>query len=166
MSTILAYTSPALGHLFPMTPLLLELRSRGHRVHVRTLAGQVPQMRPLGLEASAMDPRVEAIVNTDWRAGNARAALAGAVATFVAAWCATTAPTSTGRRGARARPAPRRHQLLGCAGGGGGLGPAVRDLQPLHAAAPVRRAPRRSVRVSGPGPASWGGSATACCVRW
>jgi len=84
MSTILAYTSPALGHLFPMTPLLLELRSRGHRVHVRTLAGQVDRMQSLGLEASAMDSRVEAIENTDWRAGNARAALAGAVATFTA----------------------------------------------------------------------------------
>ena len=84
MSTILAYTSPALGHLFPMTPLLLELRSRGHRVHVRTLAGQVDRMESLGLEASAMDARVEAIENTDWKAGNARAALAGAVATFAA----------------------------------------------------------------------------------
>ncbi len=84
MSTILAYTSPALGHLFPMTPLLLELRSRGHRVHVRTLGGQVDLMESVGLEASAMDPRVETIENTDWKAGNARAALAGAVATFVA----------------------------------------------------------------------------------
>jgi MGT family glycosyltransferase len=84
MSTILAYTSPALGHLFPMTPLLLELRARGHRVHVRTLAGQVDRMESLGLEASAMDARVEEIENTDWQAGNARAALAGAVATFVA----------------------------------------------------------------------------------
>lgn len=84
MSTVLAYTSPALGHLFPMTPLLLELRSRGHRVHVRTLSGQVDQMVSIGLEASAMDPRVEAMENKDWQAGNARAALAGAVATFVA----------------------------------------------------------------------------------
>jgi MGT family glycosyltransferase len=84
MSTILAYTSPAVGHLFPMTPLLLELRSRGHRVHVRTLAGQVELMESLGLEASAMDERVESIVHTDWQAGNARAALARAVATFTA----------------------------------------------------------------------------------
>ena len=84
MSTVLAYTSPALGHLFPMTPLLLELRSRGHRVHVRTLAGQVDRMESLGLEASAMDARVEAIEHTDYQAGSARAALAGAVATFAA----------------------------------------------------------------------------------
>lgn len=84
MSTILAYTSPALGHLFPMTPLLLELQSRGHRVHVRTLAGQVELMRSLGLEASAADPRIETIENADWKEGNARAALASVVSTFVA----------------------------------------------------------------------------------
>src|SRR4051812_24023267 len=84
MSRILAYTSPALGHLFPMTPLLLELRARGHHVHVRTLAGQVERMELLGLEASAVDPQVETIENVDWKAGNARAALASVVATFVA----------------------------------------------------------------------------------
>jgi MGT family glycosyltransferase len=84
MSRILAYTSPALGHLFPMTPLLLELRSRGHHVHVRTLAGQVERMESLGLEASATDAHIETIENVDWKAGNARAALASVVATFVA----------------------------------------------------------------------------------
>jgi MGT family glycosyltransferase len=84
MSKILAYTSPALGHLFPMTPLLLELRSRGHDVHVRTLAGQVERMESLGLTASAADPRIEMIENADWKEGNARAALASVVSTFVA----------------------------------------------------------------------------------
>jgi MGT family glycosyltransferase len=84
MSRILAYTSPALGHLFPMTPLLLELRSRGHHVHVRTLGGQVDRMESLGLEASAVDPRIETVENVDWKAGNARAALASVVSTFVA----------------------------------------------------------------------------------
>src|ERR1700712_119212 len=84
MSTILAYTSPALGHLFPMTPLLLELRCRGHRVHVRTLSGQVDLLRGLGLESSAMDERVSAVENTDYRAKGARAALAKTVAAFAA----------------------------------------------------------------------------------
>jgi MGT family glycosyltransferase len=82
MSTVLAYTSPALGHLFPLTPLLLELRSRGHRVHVRTLADRVELLQGLGLEASAMDERVEAIENADYRAKGARRALAGAVSAF------------------------------------------------------------------------------------
>lgn len=30
MSTFLAYTSPAAGHLFPLVPGLLELQRRGH----------------------------------------------------------------------------------------------------------------------------------------
>ena len=37
MSTILAYGSPALGHLLPVGALLAELAGRGHEVHLRTL---------------------------------------------------------------------------------------------------------------------------------
>ena len=51
MSTILAYTSPAIGHLFPLTPLLLELRHRGHDVPVRTLGSHVGLMQDLGFTA-------------------------------------------------------------------------------------------------------------------
>ncbi len=68
MATILAYTSPAIGHLFPMTPLLLELRDRGHVVHLRTLSSQVEQMRDLGLLAAPIDPRIEEILHDDYRA--------------------------------------------------------------------------------------------------
>ena len=45
MSTVLAYTSPAIGHLLPMVPLLLELKARGHYVHVRTLPAYVAHLR-------------------------------------------------------------------------------------------------------------------------
>jgi len=68
MSTILAYTSPARGHLFPMTPLLLELRDRGHQVHVRTLGSQTELMRSLGLAAEPLDPRIEAEIMKDYTA--------------------------------------------------------------------------------------------------
>ena len=37
MAVVLAYTSPAIGHLFPFCALLGELASRGHQIHVRTL---------------------------------------------------------------------------------------------------------------------------------
>ena len=37
MARILAYTSPARGHLYPLTPILDELRGRGHDIAVRTL---------------------------------------------------------------------------------------------------------------------------------
>lgn len=81
-STVLAYTSPAIGHLFPLVPLLLELRDRGHDVHVRTLSAQVPLLRSLGLHAEALDPRVEAAPVQDWRARGTVGALRAAVDTF------------------------------------------------------------------------------------
>ncbi|WP_369045924.1 glycosyltransferase [Sinomonas sp. P10A9] len=82
MSTILAYTSPATGHLFPMTPLLLELRSRGHRVHVRTFAEHVETLRGLGLEAEPTDARIAAIWHQDFSARNPLEALSANAETF------------------------------------------------------------------------------------
>ena len=82
MSTVLAYTSPALGHLFPMTPLLLELRDRGHDVHVRTLGSHVELVRSLGLSAEPIDPAIGAIVHADWEARGPKRALELTVRTF------------------------------------------------------------------------------------
>lgn len=82
MSTILAYTSPALGHLFPMTPLLLELHRRGHDVHVRTLASHVGLIRSLGLTAEPIDPRIEAVTMNDYTARGPKGALAAAAGVF------------------------------------------------------------------------------------
>lgn len=82
MSTVLAYTSPAIGHLFPLVPILLELRDRGHVVHVRTLDAHVETLRSLGLRAEPADPRALAVTHADWEAGSARKALELAVRTF------------------------------------------------------------------------------------
>lgn len=71
MAVILAYGSPALGHLFPLGALLAELRGRGHQVHLRTLAGGVPAMRAAGVHTEAVDPRIEAVTGRDWLAPNA-----------------------------------------------------------------------------------------------
>lgn len=68
MATVLVYTSPARGHLYPLLPTLLELRSRGHRVRVHTLAGEVARVRELGLEAEPLAPAIEARGLDDWRA--------------------------------------------------------------------------------------------------
>ena len=84
MSTVLAYTSPAIGHLFPMVPLLQELKARGHDVHIRTLPRQVPQLMESGFHAGPVDHRILAVEATDYRAGNAKAALASSVETFTA----------------------------------------------------------------------------------
>lgn len=82
MSRVLAYTSPARGHLFPLTPILDELRSRGHEVSVRTLSSQVELMRSRGFAAAPIDPAVEAVEHSDWRERSARAALQSGVRTF------------------------------------------------------------------------------------
>jgi len=75
MATILAYTSPALGHLYPMTALLMDLQRRGHHVAVRTLADGVPTALAVGFDAEPIDSRIERVPMTDWTAPNSRAAL-------------------------------------------------------------------------------------------
>jgi UDP:flavonoid glycosyltransferase YjiC (YdhE family) len=82
MATILAYTSPALGHLFPFSALLSELSGRGHKIHLRTLSTGVEMGQRLGFTTDAIDPRIEAIVHDDWKASNTRAALKRAVDVF------------------------------------------------------------------------------------
>ncbi|HEX3288955.1 MAG TPA: glycosyltransferase, partial [Mycobacterium sp.] len=82
MATILAYTSPALGHLFPFGALLEELVGRGHEIHLRTLSTGVQLGRNLGCRTDAIDARIEALVHEDWKASNPRAALKMAVDMF------------------------------------------------------------------------------------
>jgi MGT family glycosyltransferase len=71
---VLAYTSPARGHLNPMMGPLLELAARGAEVHVRTLASEVPAVRDTGLECEPIDPRIEAIEMDDHSAKSQLAA--------------------------------------------------------------------------------------------
>ncbi|HEY2535851.1 MAG TPA: glycosyltransferase [Solirubrobacteraceae bacterium] len=70
MARILAYTSPGRSHLFPLTPILDELRDRGHQVVLRTLASQVALMRERGFDAAPIDPLIETIELDDWQARN------------------------------------------------------------------------------------------------
>jgi MGT family glycosyltransferase len=82
MATILAYTSPALGHLLPMSALLCALSERGHVVHLRTLSGGVEIGRRLGFTTDAIDARIEDIEHDDWTATNPFAALKLSVGVF------------------------------------------------------------------------------------
>ncbi|MCV7099823.1 glycosyltransferase, partial [Mycobacterium palustre] len=75
MAVILAYGSPALGHLYPLAALLRELDARGHEVHLRTVAAEVAAMRGAGFSAAPVDPRIEAISDGGWPARNALGAL-------------------------------------------------------------------------------------------
>jgi UDP:flavonoid glycosyltransferase YjiC (YdhE family) len=82
MARILTYTSPARGHLFPVVPILDELRSRGHEVAVRTLASQVEPMRDRGFDAAPIDSAIEAIEHDDYRARTPLAAQKRSMRTF------------------------------------------------------------------------------------
>ncbi|MFL5893069.1 MAG: glycosyltransferase [Solirubrobacterales bacterium] len=82
MARILTYTSPARGHLFPIVPVLEELRSRGHEVTLRTLASQVDAMRAIGFDAAPIDPAIEAVEHDDYGARTPLGALKRSVRTF------------------------------------------------------------------------------------
>lgn len=75
MSRILAYTSPARGHLFPVAPILDELGRRGHHISVRTLASQIALMQSCGFDAVPISAAVEAIEHDDYRARSTRQAV-------------------------------------------------------------------------------------------
>lgn len=68
MARLLVYTSPARGHIFPITPALLELRRRGHEVVVRTISDAVDPLRDAGLDAEALPQAIETREIGDWRA--------------------------------------------------------------------------------------------------
>jgi hypothetical protein len=68
MSRYLAYTSPARGHLYPIVPMLSELRTRGHEVSLRTLASEVRALNEIGIATVPIDKSIEAIKHSDWRA--------------------------------------------------------------------------------------------------
>ena len=82
MATILAYTSPALGHLLPISALLAELAGRGHTIHLRTLAAGADVGLRLGFHTDAIDPRIEQIELDDWKGANPLAALKLSVEAF------------------------------------------------------------------------------------
>ncbi len=65
---VLAYTSPARGHLYPIVPLLSELAARGHRTAAVALAGELGHLEQAGIEGWPIDPAVEGIQIEDWRA--------------------------------------------------------------------------------------------------
>lgn len=79
---ILAYTSPARGHLYPSVPILDELAGRGHDVAVRTLASEVELMAGRGFGAGPIAPEIEAIEHDDYLGKTPPARLKRGMATF------------------------------------------------------------------------------------
>jgi MGT family glycosyltransferase len=81
---LLAYTSPARGHLYPLVPILTELIGRGHEAHLCTLEAELGRLEGLGIEAEAIDPAVERIEIEDWRKRSLIAASRSVLRTFAA----------------------------------------------------------------------------------
>ena len=67
MARLLAYHSASAGNTFPAVDMLVELRRRGHEVHMRMRGSDIEQMEALGLRAAAIDPGIEQIEFDDWR---------------------------------------------------------------------------------------------------
>src|ERR1700684_2218779 len=81
---VLAYTSPARAHLYPIVPILTELQLRGHEIALRTLASQVASVRELQIDGAPVSPRVEAIELDDYKARSQAGRGKRALATFLA----------------------------------------------------------------------------------
>ena len=81
---ILAYTSPARGHLYPLVPILDELAGRGHEIAVRTLSSQVSLIAARGFDAAPIAAAIEAIEHDDYRGRTPTARLRRGLATFAA----------------------------------------------------------------------------------
>ena len=79
---ILAYTSPARGHLFPLVPILDELAHRGHAIAVRTLSSQVALCEQRGFAAAPIAAGIEAIEHDDFLARTPPAKIRRAGAVF------------------------------------------------------------------------------------
>lgn len=82
MSRYLVYTSPARGHLYPLVPVLDELRSRGHTVVVRTLPAEVEMLRRRGFQARGIDPWLASSEIGDYKARTPIGAERSSVRTF------------------------------------------------------------------------------------
>lgn len=84
MSTILVYTSPARGHLYPIMDVAQALQSAGHRTVVQTLDADGGVVEAAGVEHRPISPRIEDLPLRDYRAGSPLAQLRATVATWVA----------------------------------------------------------------------------------
>jgi MGT family glycosyltransferase len=82
MARVLAYTSPARGHLYPLVPILDKLAERGHEIAIRTLASQVTLMQARGFAAAPIASTIEDLVHDDYRARTPQGSLRRGVAKF------------------------------------------------------------------------------------
>jgi MGT family glycosyltransferase len=56
------------GHLFPIVPVLEELRRRQHEVALWTIGSEVTMLRSLGFDAKPIAAEIESLAVDDWKA--------------------------------------------------------------------------------------------------
>lgn len=83
-SRILAYTSPAWGHLSPIVPVVAELTARGHTSRLCTLAEAVEPLQEAGIDAVPLAGAIENIHHDDWKVSSPVAGQKRAMAVFAA----------------------------------------------------------------------------------
>lgn len=67
MSTILIYTSPARGHLYPMMDIAVGLKSDGHRVIIQTLSAEKKNVIAEGIEYRSISEEIEKLDLEDYK---------------------------------------------------------------------------------------------------
>ncbi|HKS99307.1 MAG TPA: hypothetical protein VJT31_07240, partial [Rugosimonospora sp.] len=83
MARFLFYTAVGSGRLYPLIRTLQRLRERGHDVLVYTEREHLGLLDFLDIPARAVDPRIEELADTYWRAGTRLEALARTAGTQV-----------------------------------------------------------------------------------
>ncbi|WP_069163290.1 glycosyltransferase [Nocardia altamirensis] len=84
MTKILAFTSPAKGHLYPVAPVLAELVSRGHDVTVLTMPDSEEALQQFGIAVRALPPALANDTLHDWATTSRIGALRATVRALVA----------------------------------------------------------------------------------
>ncbi|PWN07332.1 glycosyltransferase [Rhodohalobacter mucosus] len=70
MKTVLIYTSPARGHLYPMMDVAIELRNEGYEVIVQTLSSEKDHVESEGIQFAPISPDIESLHLQDYRENN------------------------------------------------------------------------------------------------
>ncbi len=83
MMNVLIYTTPARGHLYPIMGTALELRRRGHRVALRTLASDVERVRATGLACEPIAAAIEEREMDDYTASSPIGAIRNGLQTWL-----------------------------------------------------------------------------------
>ncbi|MDZ7693630.1 MAG: glycosyltransferase [Balneolaceae bacterium] len=70
MKTILIYTSPARGHLYPMMDVAIKLRKRGHNVLVQTLSSEKEHVEKEDITHLSISSEIESLELQDYNESN------------------------------------------------------------------------------------------------